>query len=393
MSRVFRDTAQAIAADRLVGFPHALREAGLAIDPARAITFLDAVRVARLDTIADLARAGRVTLTGSPEDFPIFDAVFEQWFGDRPGNAVAPLSDDEEQVPRSDRPRSGEALIELADGETSGKTAADDMARGRKTFGRLAEADRAALSRMTRPIDRLPSIKARAWRAATQGVRIDLARTGRAARKTFGETLRIMRQDRPRRPRKLLILIDVSGSMKAQSEASLRVAHLLTWRRPKVETFCFGTRLSRVTKTLKRRDAEGALERLADLVFDFDGGTMIGPSLQAFLAASRNAALVRGAVTIVMSDGLERGDPAAMVHAVERLARLSHRLIWATPLAADPRYRPATRAMAAILPMLDAIVDGSGYPALEALLWHMDEIECGPRRAAGRQLATARGLP
>ena len=379
----------AIAADLLAGFPGALRQAGLPVDPGRAITFLRAVRVSRLGGVEDLARTGRVTLTGSPEDFPVYDAVFESWFGASPGAARATLGEDEEQAPPNDRPRSGEAILEAADIEASGKAASEDFLRNRKAFGRLSEADAAALARMARGVGGLPSMLSRNWAAAPGGRRVDLGRTMRAARKSFGEALKIMRRERVERPRRLLFLIDVSGSMKAHSEATLRFAQLITARRRKVETFCFGTRLSRVTRTLKRGDPDEALDRLAGLVFDFDGGTLIGASLTEFLAASRHAALVRGAVTVVFSDGLERGDPAAMIHAVERLARLSHRLVWATPLAADPRYRPATRAMAAILPSLDAVVDAGSYAALEKLLARLEAVERAQRREARRQFDRA----
>jgi hypothetical protein len=256
--------------------------------------------------------------------------------------------------------------------------------RNRKNFSRLNSADHDRLARITRRLDGLPQNKSRKWTASVQGHRIDLAGTARAARKTFGETLRVMKLARPERPRRLLLLIDVSGSMKAQSEATLRFAHLLTRARPKVETFCFGTRLSRVTKTLRHRDADRALAGLADIVFDFDGGTLIGPSLEAFLSVSRYAALVRGAVVVVFSDGLERGEPDAMLRSVERLARLGHRLAWITPLAADPRYRPVTRAMAAILPSLDLVADGSGLAALEKLVGELGALERRPRGQAAR---------
>jgi len=191
--------------------------------------------------------------------------------------------------------------------------------------------------------------------------------------------LRLAREVRPRR---MLLLVDVSGSMKAQSEATLRFAQALTRARRGVETFTFGTRLTRVTAALRQRDRDAGLARLAAAVGDFDGGTRIGEALGQFLAATPHAALARGAVVLVFSDGLERGDPAAMVAAVGRLARLAHRLIWVSPLAADPRYRPVTRAMAGILPALDALVDGSGLAALARLPEWIEAAERASRGAA-----------
>jgi uncharacterized protein len=376
------------AGELLAGFPRALREAGLAVDPQRAATFLAATRALPLRSLADLARAGRVTLVGSKEDLPTYEAVFEAWFAGEPLPEMVE-SPDEEKAPPANRKRDGERPLELLDGDAAGRHTSADEALGRKAFGRLSDADRATLARIGRRLGLLPTLEARRLVPFVRGPRIDVARTARAARRTAGETLKLLKRIRPERPRRLLLLVDVSGSMKAHSEATLRFAHLLTRARPGVETFAFGTRLSRVTRTLKHRLADEALARLSDIVFDFDGGTRIGASLEAFLSASRHAALVRGAVTLVFSDGLERGDPSPMIHAVGRLARLSHRLIWVTPLAADPNYRPLTRAMSGILSDLDAIADGSDLAALERLLTALPDIENGPRGEARRRFARA----
>ena len=297
-------TPVALGAELLAGFPGALREAGMAVDPERAATFLTALKTVPLCSLADLSRAGRVTL-----------------------------------------------------------------------------------GRIGRNLVLLPTLEVRKFVPFVRGPLIDVARTARAARRTAGETLRLYRKIRPERPRRMLLLVDVSGSMKAHSETTLRFAHLLARARPKVEIFCFGTRLSRVTKTLRHRLPDEALARLSDLVFDFDGGTRIGASLEEFLSVSRHAALVRGAVTLVFSDGLERGDPQQMIHAVGRLARLSHRLIWVSPLAGDPNYRPLTRAMAGILSTLDAVIDGSDFPALERVVKALPAVENGPRGEAWRRFA------
>jgi hypothetical protein len=369
------------AADRLAGFPPALRQAGLSIDPERTATFLRATAVAGPQDIRALARIGRITLTGSPEDFPVFDDVFEAWFGEA---KVEGRVDDPEQdrAPRASPRRDGAAPLPVLEGDAAGHAAADDHLRGRKQFARLSRDERDAIARLSRKLDRLPRRPARRWKPSPSGRRIDLPRTIRAARRSFGETIKLMRADRPKTLRRVLLLVDVSGSMKATSETTLRFAHLATGRLPRVETFCFGTRLTRVTKLLRHRNPDVALRKLSGIVFDFDGGTAIGASLEEFLSVSRHAALVRGAVVIVCSDGLERGDPGPMIHAVERLSRLSHRLVWATPLAADPRYRPATRAMRGALPHLDAICDGSGLPGLERLLDDLGRCEAGARRGA-----------
>jgi uncharacterized protein with von Willebrand factor type A (vWA) domain len=347
----------------LTGFPAALRAAGLPVDPSRGADFLRAVRASRLRGPDDLARVGRVTLTGSREELPVFDAVFAAWFGGAPGLPTATPEEEAAAPPRHHPGR--EALLQLAAGAASGRAASPDEVANARNFRPAPEAERRALARLS--FARLPEVERRRWVASPAGRRLDLPRTARAARRTFGETLRLLRQAREVRPRRTLLLVDVSGSMQAQSEPTLRFAQALTRARARVETFTFGTRLTRVTAALRRRDGDAALARLAAEVGDFDGGTRIGEALEAFLARPTNAALARGAVVLVVSDGLERGDPAAMVAAVRRLARLAHRLVWASPLAADPRYRPATRGMAGVLPDLDALVDGGGPAALARL--------------------------
>ncbi len=146
--------------------------------------------------------------------------------------------------------------------------------------------------------------------------------------------------------------------MKQRSDANLALAHAIVQATPRVEVFTFGTRLTRVTRALRRRRREQALVEAAGLVADWDGGTRIGDALQAFLAVPRFASYARGAVVVVLSDGLERGDPAALVSAVARLAARAHRIDWLTPLAADPGYRPETEALRLIAPALASLGHG-----------------------------------
>jgi uncharacterized protein with von Willebrand factor type A (vWA) domain len=366
----------------LAGFPAALRAAGLPVDPARGADFLRAVRCARLRDVADLARIGRVTLTGSREEFAAFDAVFAAWFG---GAAGVPTAEPEEETEAPPRDRAGrDGSLQVAAGAAAGCAASPDEIAGVKAFRPAGDDERRALDRLREEFAKLPEVRRRRWVPAPAGARLDVARTARAARRTFGETLRLLRQAREVRPRRMLLLVDVSGSMKAQSETTLRFAQALTRARGQVETFTFGTRLTRVTAALRRRDGEAALARLAEVVNDFDGGTRIGEALEAFLGSRTAAALARGAVAVVFSDGLERGDPAPMIAAVHRLARLAHRLVWVSPLAADPRYRPVTRAMAGILPDLDILADGGSLASLARLPGWIAKVERRPRGQAWR---------
>jgi uncharacterized protein len=150
-----------------------------------------------------------------------------------------------------------------------------------------------------------------------------------------------------------LLLIDVSGSMKEHSEDLLRVAHAAVRSCPRVEAFTFGTRLTRVTEPLRAHDVDRALDELAEVVDDVDGGTRIGEAFERFLGHDHYLSFVRDAVVVVMSDGLERGDCGPMGRATARLSRLSRRLVWWSPLACDPAYRPVTKGMSLVLDDLD----------------------------------------
>jgi hypothetical protein len=164
--------------------------------------------------------------------------------------------------------------------------------------------------------------------------------------------------------RKLLLLIDVSGSMKLHTADYLKVAHAAVQGADSAEIFTFGTRLTRITSALRIRDREQALARAAALVDDWDGGTRMGPTLLTFLSVPRFSAFVRGACVVILSDGLERGDHADLETAMRRFSARAFRLSLASPLAGDPRFRPATSALSAILPVLDDLVDGSSVKGL-----------------------------
>jgi len=164
----------AVASDLLTGFPAALREAGLPVDPGRTLAFLRATATCRLHDIHDLARLGRVTLTGSPDDFPVFDAVFEQFFGE--ATFAGKVDDPEDdRIPRSAPPRSEQAMLQIVDGEAAGHAASDEHLRNRKTFNRLAGEDRDTLARLSRRLGDMPKALSRKWVSSSRGARINLA--------------------------------------------------------------------------------------------------------------------------------------------------------------------------------------------------------------------------
>jgi uncharacterized protein len=319
--------------------------------PEKRIDFLTALRDNPPANITRLYWLARVTLVTRADDLPAFDALFAHWFAGVPARPE-PEEEGEEQAPQ---PKAEGELRPVQLSEGTGKSASVHDLANRRTYDPTAE-DLAALRKAIH--EHLPQIRSRRRRPAKTGPQIDLRRTLRAATRT-GEITHLARRDRPHRTRPLLLLIDVSGSLRPQVPDYLRFA----WA-AQAETFTFGTRLTRITKQLRTREVDQALANVSETVEDADGGTRIGPALQEFLDTPRYADRARGALTIVLSDGLERGDPAVMAHAVQRLSRLSHRLLWWTPLGLDPNYRPVTRAMAAIQDDIDGLAGARDLPSL-----------------------------
>jgi uncharacterized protein with von Willebrand factor type A (vWA) domain len=319
--------------------------------PAKRIDFLTALRDNRPPDIARLYWLARVTLVTRLDEVPAFEALFDVWFRGAPATVHAG-EEGESQAPRPSK--DGELQPQLI-AEGTGKDASVHELVNHRAF----DATDADLAELRRALERhLPTIRSRRRRPARRGQSIDLRRTLRAATRT-GEVTHLARRDRPQRARPLLVLIDVSGSLRPQVPDYLRFA----WA-AQGETFTFGTRLTRITRALRERNVDVALANVTEAVEDADGGTRIGPALQEFLETPRYADRARGALTIVLSDGLERGDPWLMAHAVHRLARLSHRLLWWTPLGLDPTYKPVTRGMAAIVDDLDGLAGARDLPSL-----------------------------
>jgi uncharacterized protein with von Willebrand factor type A (vWA) domain len=340
-----------------LAFPPALRAQGFPAGPDRTQTFLAAVTLLGPRSLTDIRRAARATFAPGPEETDRFDAIFDAIFL---GRALqAPAEGGEETLPPAFDQGGLDLLTEPEDETPSGAeaTAAERLTRRDLTAG-------AAPERFARDLPAaLPTRRARRLRPGP-GNRPDPARAFRQMLRRDGEVTRLPTRHRPQRPRPVLLLIDVSGSMKGQTEGALRLAHALIHAAPRAEVFTLGTRLTRVTRALRLRDPAQALDRAAGLVADWDGGTRLGEALQTFLSVPRFASTARGAMVVILSDGLERGGPEALVAATARLRGLARHLLWLTPLAADPAYRPETAALRAVVPYLDALRDGSSPRAV-----------------------------
>lgn len=346
----------------LIGFPVLLREHGFAIAPEQIVSFLQAVELLGPRSIEHVRKAAVATLAPSPEQRARFDALFDLHFL----GAVGEPGEDEWQADDEMQVQDDIGTEEILVGEEINETGQAATSAEALAIRALRVPDDAEILRRFGSAlpDAMPRRRGYRHRAARRGKGIDLARSLRAAMRNEGEVMNLKRLRRTTRPRPVLLLIDVSGSMKQRSDAHLALAHEIVHAMPRVEVFTFGTRLTRLTRAMRLRNREQALAEASGLVADWDGGTRIGDALEAFLAVPRFAGYARGANVIVLSDGLERGEPTTMIRAVHRLAARAFRIDWFTPLAVDPAYRPETEALHAIRPLLASLGDASSTSRL-----------------------------
>jgi len=192
-------------------------------------------------------------------------------------------------------------------------------------------------------------------------------RTVRRALRSGGEPIVRSYTEPGERTRRIVLLLDVSGSMEPYARAFVRFLHAAVVSRTRVEAFALGTRLTRVTRELASRDPDAAVHAAARRVVDWSGGTRLGEGLRAFNDMWGMRGMARGAIVVVFSDGWDRGEPAVLEEQMARLARVAHRIVWVNPLKASPGYAPLAQGMAAALPYVDDFVEGHSLAALEEL--------------------------
>lgn len=369
------------AVQPFVAFATRLRENGFAVAPEQALAFMTAVGLLGPRSMAQLRMAAHATLAPQPDQRALFDALFDLHFIGILGDIAEPDGSPDEEMKAQDEGGVMDALYSDEINESGQRTTGAEVL-GQRLLRPGSEEE--TLRRFARALPaRLPRRRGYRRGKARRGPSIDIARSLRAAIRNDGEMVSLKRLRRRQRSRPLLLMIDVSGSMKERSDANLAFAHAVMRSAPRAEVFTFGTRLTRLTKALRRRHREQALAEAAATVADWDGGTRIGDALQAFLAVPRFATYARGAAVVIVSDGLERGDPSAMISAISRLAARAWRIDWLTPLAADPAYRPETAALAAIRPMLGALANGASTERMCAhVLSLANEAPSTFRRAA-----------
>jgi uncharacterized protein with von Willebrand factor type A (vWA) domain len=366
----------------LTAFGRELRSRGIPVGTGRIVTFARAVGVLSPVGRDELYWAARASLLSRPEDIERFDEAFAEVFGDGVRIRLAAAepvpaepSDEDDAGDRLERSRdvaisssAGEGSDDR-DAEASNRIAASAAELLReKSFADLTADERARVSRLIRSLAvDVPLRPSRRLRASRSGRAFDMRRTLRRSLRTQGEPFERAWRTRTTRMRPLVLILDVSGSMTPYARALMQFAFAAMAAGRRVEVFCFGTRLTRVTRTLMRRDPDRALREVGSIVEDWEGGTRIGASLKELLDGWSQRAALRGAIAIVCSDGLERGDPALLRAQMRRLRRLVHRVVWVNPLKGGDRYEPVARGMTAALPSIDVFLPGHNLGSLEAL--------------------------
>jgi len=352
-----------------VGLARTLEAMGAGVGPERTSRFVAALAALDAADRRSVYWAGRLTLCATEADLRRYDAVFEAYFtGDRPPALRRRTVPRPTVVPAYDLAAGPESADEEVGEEEQLLAAASltELLRHRD-IATLTPAERAALHRLLAVFAMAGELRrSRRQRPAPRG-RIDVARSTRELLRRGGEPALLHHRVPRQRPRRVVLLVDVSGSMSAYADALLRFAHAATRGMAPVEVFTIGTRLTRVTRELAARDPDTAMAALSASVADWNGGTRLGELVKDFLDRWGQRGMARGAVIVVLSDGWERGDAALLGASMARLARLAHRVVWANPRKARPGYAPLAAGMAAALPHVDDFLEGHSLAALEHL--------------------------
>jgi uncharacterized protein with von Willebrand factor type A (vWA) domain len=363
----------------LLEFSGRLRVAGLDVHTGRVLDVIQALRYIDLDEREAVYHTLRTLLVHRHDDFPIFDGVFSEYFSlEKPSSRQVSGAES-----RAKAEWQGVETGGLVSGDVNDGPPATAALRTWSDVERIASKDFAALNAgelalVRSAIDRLtwtPGVRrTRRW-IPGRGRRIDLRRALARSLRTGGDITTLPRRKRRVRPRPLVLLCDVSGSMERYSRTLLHFAHALS-RTHRVEAFLFSTRLTRITMALRTARADAAIAAASRAVHDWSGGTRIGSALRVFHQRWRRA-LHGGPVVLLISDGWDRGDSRVLRDEMARLQRTCHRLIWLNPLIGTVDYAPLTQGLQAALPFVDDFLPVRTLRDVRDLALHLSALE-GP---------------
>jgi uncharacterized protein len=356
----------------VVGFVRVLRGSGLRTSTSSTLGFVEALAAVGLGQRSAVYWAGRTTLIHRPEDVGVYDAAFAAWWERRTADGGALLVETPPTLlalDDDDEDEGGGEGVDDPPGEVQAVRFSAVEVLAEKDFAECTDAELDELGRLMtglrftvdhRRSRRLVPVRGR-------GDRLDLRRSVRWAMRHQGEPLQLAQRAHAQRYRRLILLLDVSGSMETYARALLRFQHAAVVARGRVEAFALGTRLTRLTRELSNRDPDAALRAATPAVEDWSGGTRLGENLQRFNDEWGVRGLARGAVVVILSDGWDRGEPELLGAQMARLHRVTHRLVWVNPLKASAGYAPLAAGMAAALPHVDDFVEGHAFTSLEEL--------------------------
>ena len=379
---VFRMSSLSGFDELLVEFGQTLRYAGISIGSDDILTFCSGVSELDVSDLMDVYWAGRATMLRRQDQVPIYNAVFRLFFL----NIEEANTDARKLTLRSSSNAGATLQIPNTEEGIPGDISPDEIKLGYlastsdvyrfKAFSECSEDEirqvRKIISRMrvTPPVRRTHRMT-RSRKAA----RLDLRRMVRESMRKLGEPRDLAYKKRKNKLRPLVLILDVSGSMADYSRNLLQFAYCARRANAKVDVFCFGTRLTRITRSLDRRNPDEAMRLAGESVFDWDGGTRIGDSIKEFTKDARRSRLGRGAVVVICSDGLDRGEPAALSQAMESLSRIAYRVIWVNPHKGDVvDYVPASLGMIVAEPYIDEVYSGHNLASLEQLANRLSKV-------------------
>ena len=360
------------SAEIAVAFCRILRGAGLEVPISKVTTFVEALGRVGLEEKLPVYWAARCTLLSNPGEVDAFNRAFEVFWERKalsrleiavPSVSVSLATDageDDSDINGDNDGNAGPIIqlryspVETLREKDFAECTAAELNELRKLMGslRLGSTTRASRRRV---------------RSKHQTQIPDMRRTIRRAVSLGGEPIERKFLRRDRRPRRLILLVDVSGSMEPYARALIRFAHATVVGRTRVEAFAIGTRLTRVTRELSSLDPDAALDAASDAVSDWSGGTRLGSTIREFNDQWGIRGMARGAIVVILSDGWDRGDPQILSEQMERLHRVSFRQIWVNPLKHTPGYAPLAKGMAAALPHTDQFIEGHSFESLERL--------------------------
>jgi uncharacterized protein with von Willebrand factor type A (vWA) domain len=392
---------------RSISFGRALRRAGVHTTMGQVMDFIRSAEVIEISRRSEFREAARACLITNKDDLPTFDRVFESYWRAKPdfsdqfyeggepgddsyeagegeGDEAEGTADDAADAEGGKRQRSemmepddSAEASDDSDGESDDvlSFSAAEVLRDRD-FADLTEEELAQARHLMEKLHwKIGQRRSRRRVSSPKGRYIDPRRTMRRSLQTAGVPLRLSRRKTKTKPRQLVVICDVSGSMDRYSRILLQFIYAIENNMARVEAFVFGTRLTRISRLLRRRSIDDAMQRVAREVQDWSGGRRIGQSLQTFNMTWARRVLRNGAVVIIISDGWDRGDPELLRSEMSRLQRGSYRLIWLNPLLGSPRYEPLTRGMQAAIPFIDDFMTVHNMASLEALAKHLSTID------------------